>query len=488
MNRLIKNKTLKSPITLNFRILMIHQSNDPQIFSIIIIKIISLIKYLLYSNFKLRFFYLLITIILINSYSNLGFSQNTNSLSPQTELIVLKIGSQQILNIPRHLPIHVEKRNIVKVKDLNHQVLLIGTHLGSTHLYIGNQAIKIIVSDDENYLSFQQLSQFLEYAPQLYLEYHDSGVYQIKGSLQDPSLWLTLSQLQLKNFEIGFRVQSNYLKLIELSLNETLKKNGINPVHLENDPYPSVRLPPTQTKLPSIQERQQDIIKSFGIRIKTEHHQLLIEPLVRVQVLLVEVRKSYSESLGLEWPNEVSLQNSQSPRASAISIDGPTVLARFLAKNGQGRILASPILLTKSGSEADFFAGGEIPIKSKTKQSHTITWKKYGISLKIKPLADLEGKISLDLSSEISSLDSGEMLEGIPALFSNSFSSHFDLQHSQTVALTGMVKKINGEAQKFWPGLGDLPLIGDLFKSKDYLEDQTELVVFVTPTIVSQNL
>src|SRR5690606_22390992 len=136
--------------------------------------------------------------------------------------------------------------------------------------------------------------------------------------------------------------------------------------------------------------------------------------------------------------------------------------------------------------EAKFLAGGEFPIKIINFQTNDIQWKKHGILLSFKPLADRSGKLSLSLSVEISLIDQAQAIDGIPGLLVNRVESHLDLKESQTIALSGLIKEQSGKSNQGIAALKNIPIIGRLFSSEDFRNNRTDLVVFVTPRVVSE--
>ncbi len=395
-------------------------------------------------------------------------------------MIVLGVNEVHKIPISSNATIGLDKKDHLLIKDQGQLLLIQGKKLGENLLRLGSTTYKVVVVSPKQHSIYGLLKTTLQYTQGLWLDFAD-GAFRIRGRLDHPSTWLTLSHQYLNSFYMEAEISADHLLLVEYEINKSLTKSGFFPIKIHQEPYPTVRLASNANQNHQVSE----ILGHYGLTLKEDNKKLYSEPLVRVQVLLAEVRKSFAQNIGIEWPYQASAQIL--PQGLLPSAEGSQLIANFFAKEGSGRILANPVLLAKSGSDAEFFAGGEFPIKSKTKQTQTVTWKKYGITLKIKPLADADGKISLDLSSEVSSIDSGERIDGIPSLFTNTLSSHFDLHGSQTIALSGLVKKIDGESLKRWPGLGDIPVLGNLFTSREYQEDKTELVVLVTPVIVDQN-
>lgn len=395
------------------------------------------------------------------------------------ELLVL--GKSEVVKIPlkNQETIGLEKKDLLLVKDNGSQLLIQGLKEGDSLLRVGERTYKVIITNPASLKIYKMLQTTLSFSNGLELDYDDKQ-FRIKGHLDHPSTWKTISQLYLSNFKWEAEANKSHLTVIEYEINRSLTKAGFFPVRLLLEPYPTVRLPSSANQNHQISE----ILGHYGINIKEDNKRIYSEPLVRVQVHIAEVRKSFAQNIGIEWPYQLSAKII--PEGLMPMEGGATTFANFFAQKGDGRILASPILLAKSGSDAEFFAGGEFPVKTMSKQTHSVAWKKYGITLKIKPLADPDGKISLDLNTEVSSLDLGEKMEGIPSLFTNTLSSHFDLHSSQTIVLSGLVKKIDGESLKQWPGLGEIPILGSLFTSREYQENKTELLVLVTPFILEQ--
>lgn len=104
--------------------------------------------------------------------------------------------------------------------------------------------------------------------------------------------------------------------------------------------------------------------------------------------------------------------------------------------------------------------------------------------LKVKPLADASGAISLDIETEVSIIDSANAIDGIPAMKTNRVHSHFDLTGRKTVALSGLLRDDMNLGHDGVAGLASLPIIGALFRSRSYQQQKSELVIFVTPEVV----
>jgi pilus assembly protein CpaC len=159
------------------------------------------------------------------------------------------------------------------------------------------------------------------------------------------------------------------------------------------------------------------------------------------------------------------------------------------------QILAEPNLMTESGKEASFLAGGEFPYPTvqsigggSTTPAITIQFKEFGIRLSFTPILAADGTIHLKVKPEVSTLDfaNGVTIGGfnLPALSTRRVESEMSLADGQTFAIAGLVDNRVTELMSKVPGLGDIPVLGKLFQSKNFSKSKTELLVIVTPHIV----
>ena len=167
-----------------------------------------------------------------------------------------------------------------------------------------------------------------------------------------------------------------------------------------------------------------------------------------------------------------------------------------LAENQYLRILANPTLVALSGEEASFNAGGEFPVPVPQSSggsgtggtSITIDWKEYGVRLTFRPIVLGDGTIRLYAAPEVSELTTvgAVTISGfvVPALRTRKFETTLELKSGQTFAMAGLIKRNDDAINSRVPGLGDLPILGPLFRSVRYQNQETELVVLVTANLV----
>lgn len=230
---------------------------------------------------------------------------------------------------------------------------------------------------------------------------------------------------------------------------------------------------------------------------------------VQVNVQVVELNKNASSELGVKWgtlyrlpsgedvlrPDEMMVATMKRPAG----VDQPyfgiyeRIAGRLKAMeaNGDAKILAKPNLVAVSGGKADFLVGGEIPIPmAQQLQTVTFEWKPYGIKLAVEPRVLEDGRISMKVSPEVSTLDYNNAVRLtdflVPAISSRRASTEVVLTPGEGIAIGGLMQNIESKTVERLPVLGHIPIIGELFKSTRYQKNETELAILVTPELVGQ--
>lgn len=161
-------------------------------------------------------------------------------------------------------------------------------------------------------------------------------------------------------------------------------------------------------------------------------------------------------------------------------------------EDGLAKILAEPTLTTMSGEPASFLSGGEFPVPMWDGDSDRISiiFKEYGISVKVLPTVLDSDRINLSLNISVSELSNAASITAgiqtaavnfsIPSLSTRSATSTVELMDGQTIGIAGLISDKMRESVTKFPGLGDIPILGALFRSQEYIQDKSELVMFVT--------
>jgi pilus assembly protein CpaC len=174
---------------------------------------------------------------------------------------------------------------------------------------------------------------------------------------------------------------------------------------------------------------------------------------------------------------------------------GANLMAAISALNSANlaQILAEPTLLVRSGEDADFLAGGEIPIpvpqSGQTNGGITIQYRKFGVQLHVHATALSDNRIVIRVNPEVSELDyqNALTLQGfnIPAITARSTDTTIEIGDGQSFILAGLMYSEASSVEEKVPGIGSLPIIGDFFKRSQRSGQQQELVIIATPHLVS---
>ena len=169
-------------------------------------------------------------------------------------------------------------------------------------------------------------------------------------------------------------------------------------------------------------------------------------------------------------------------------------VVKALSNKGLFQSLAEPNLIATNGKEASFLAGGEYPYpvvqSGSGSNSVTITFKEFGVRLSFTPTVLGGDLVHLKVKPEVSSLDfaNSVVIDGfrVPALSTRRTETEVELRDGQTFAIAGLMNNTLTNSMSKIPGIGDIPILGLLFKSKAHQKNQTELVVMITPSIIKK--
>jgi len=223
---------------------------------------------------------------------------------------------------------------------------------------------------------------------------------------------------------------------------------------------------------------------------------------VLLEVRVSEMSRGTVKQLGINsfsWNSSGSLGGiarpgdiQSGPFQAALTLFGPNINIQLEALERQGlvRTLAQPNLVALSGETASFLAGGEFPVPTGISQNGqvSIEFKQFGVSLAFSPTVLSDGLINLVVAPEVSSLDrdASVQLSGIvvPGLKVRRAKTSLELRDGQSFAIAGLISTDFADTVRAVPLLGKIPIIGALFRSTSFQQNETELVITVTPRIV----
>lgn len=157
----------------------------------------------------------------------------------------------------------------------------------------------------------------------------------------------------------------------------------------------------------------------------------------------------------------------------------------LLVNNGDARLLAEPTLTCINGGQADFLVGGEVPIPVQNQDGAlNVIFKQFGIILNVEPRANDLGLIRTKVGVEVSSVDKAISVLGIPGFATRKTNTEMNVQSGETMIVAGLFSSEDAKTVVKVPGLGSIPVLGELFKSRQFRRGESELVVLVTPLII----
>jgi pilus assembly protein CpaC len=242
--------------------------------------------------------------------------------------------------------------------------------------------------------------------------------------------------------------------------------------------------------------------------------ELPMNKMVFMNIKITEFNRNYLETLGISWQNEITgpaagfafdaatnnffRSSSTFDDALPLKVTSPigyfgiaTEIAsriNFAVNSGNALILAEPRLATRSGGQATFLAGGEVPLITSTFQGVNIEYKEFGISLQIKPEVDRKNNIRAHVATEVTAVDpsvsvSSPDVGNVPGFLSRKTSTDISIRSGETLVISGLIDQQLSRDVSGLKFLSEIPILGELFKSKTFRDRKSELVIFVTPTV-----
>ena len=240
-----------------------------------------------------------------------------------------------------------------------------------------------------------------------------------------------------------------------------------------------------------------------------------VERMVEMDVRMIEIKRDAMETLGVKWNGsaqgpsfgivgDIHRSGAMRSGGSVSGVTGADVRDRvapfatafglatsftsalnFMVQNGDAIILAEPRLSCRSGGTARFIAGGELPIPYSSGLGHTsIVFKEYGVKFDVSPVVSESGVIAAKIATEISAINFEVVVKDVPGLTKRRAETEVNLRENETLVIAGLISDESSRTVDKVAGLGDLPILGKLFRSRAFRERQTDLVIFITPRFV----
>lgn len=285
-------------------------------------------------------------------------------------------------------------------------------------------------------------------------------------------------------------------------------KGGITTFVLGNSNIARVVVPPGQNRYALVTAMQPGVTNML---IWTEDREtpinyvLEVSPNLRneqiaVRVKVLEVQNTHDGKLGVDWSDFVSFSEAipDAPFKFGLPIRTSVLNARIdtLVNDRKARVLAEPTIVLLNGKEGEFLSGGELPMVITDRDRINVQWREYGIHLKLKAQIEGNDTIQMQLNPEVSDVDKANSItianqaQGgsfvVPAFKTRRADSTLRVGNNQAIVIAGLLRNDKQEVVQKFPLLGDIPILGWLFSTVDFVENRSELVFIVTPTIVRE--
>jgi len=391
--------------------------------------------------------------------------------------IMIEMGDEHVLKNVSH-KLWIENPKIFSASGSGSSVTLKPLALGSSKIRIDQKEMVALSVPTGFKGSYKIWNQLARKSPQLSVAFCEQTLC-LKGEIFSLGEFKQIiTTMEEKNAFLFLKLEMNEKLTAEVEkwYIQYFRNHEITPpkIIFSSIPWKAV----LSSKDNSITSRNQS--HQVGLFTQDNPNKIEISDNIKVSVKFVEIKKSTARKLGIEWQKVIGGQLIDSKVAFDQSID---LFLNAEESSGNSKTLASPTLICRNGKEAEFFAGGEIPIVLTRHKTREVVWKKYGVSLKIKPVVDALGQMSIAIETEVSTPDESKAVDGVPGISANRVSSHFDLVKSRTIVLSGLIHNGIGEAATGLPYLTAIPVIGKLFSSQGFRENETEMMIFVTPEI-----
>lgn len=432
----------------------------------------------------------------------------SNALAQEGSTISLGVGTQKVLAVPGVTRVALGDPAVAEVKTLGSgQLIITGQSEGKTTLLVwkgSGQRVSYLIA-----VRKQDPNEVITEIKKLLGEIEGVTVRMVGDRIYlDGQAYTTQDADRIDqvvslypNVKSFVKIAPNAKKLVAQNLNAAFQKAGLKNVQ--------ANVVGSTIFLEGSVESQQDlqkaelITKAIGEKVEN----LLVVGIKRMilsEVQFVEIRRNGKDRYGIKYPTDIS--GSVSANAS-ISQElfpgtfgsgagtmnftaGSDFSIGFQSNDGYGRLLAQPKLVCASGEKAEFLAGGEVPIPLITSNQFSVEYKPYGVILNLRPTADRNGNIQTEIEAEASELDTSVAVSfgsssAIPGFRTRKVKTNVTVRHGETIVLSGVFSHDEQKAVSKLPGLGHIPIIGELFKSRAFDSTKRELVIFVTPRIVN---
>lgn len=426
-----------------------------------------------------------------------------SSLPAMASSIRVAVGQQRVVNRASITKVAIGDDKIADVRALSTRELLItGVSPGRTSLTIfgsgGTEQLTVLVSAMDEQVTEREVSRVIrglrdvrirQVGGRLVLEGKVKSVKDHRKLSLVRELFPSVINMVILDPAVRAEVADSLTRRLRTAGYVNVEASLVGPTLFLEGTVPSTD---DMTKL-------EELVKTAGVAVES-----LVKVgnrrMVLIECQFVEVRRSRNDLLGVRLPLQITGKGQMGltrgwgllPSSSADSgelrfdLGGESPFSFGLQfNNGYGRLLAQPRLVASSGQEADFLAGGEVPIVKRSLAGIDVEYKPFGVRLAVLPQADRLGNINMTITAEVSQPDAALAVDNIPGFRTRRVQTNVNAMAGETIVLSGIYNNDEEKNVSKFPGLGHIPILGELFKSRAWLEKKSELIILLTPRLVA---
>lgn len=408
--------------------------------------------------------------------------------------IVVAPGSQETISAKGAARATVSDLTIATADTITSedQIVITGLTVGSTDMTVwlenGKKDFYQIKVSEKGVNTFKEVKAMLSGIEGLKITNSNSEVV-VSGQVYRGDDMVTLQRVlkmypNVKNFT---QVNPQALEYFQQTMLGKLRQEDFNQIQVSKDDDTLYLEGYVRNSVEK--KRAEKIAKNVYIRTES-HLEIGIDKknLILVDLKFMEIKKDSLNHLGITWPQNVDVSSTVSLAQSAFSSvlsTTNTIQLNGLIQKGDAKVLSNPKLLCQSGTPASFDAGGEIPIRLTSERTASVFFKPYGLHLDIKAKSDAGQRASVEIQSRMSDLDMATAIDGIPGILEHKVNTAVNLDFGQTASIAGLIESRNSKNVSKVPVLGHIPVLGELFKSRNFRNNLSEFVLFLTPILAN---
>lgn len=421
--------------------------------------------------------------------------------------IRLVIGEQRVLNVQALARLAVGDPRIADVQVLGdgRQILITAKSAGSTNLIIWNvegrkDTIPITVLTKDPDVIATQIRELLGEIEGVNIRVVGDRV------ILDGRVFTQADVARIDRVTSLFANVANFVeidttaqRLIVEEINRTLQSNGITGVRAR-DVGGSVFLEGDAANADEA-ARATTIAGAFSTNITNLMSiGTALSRLILVDAQFIQVNRTKAMNVGVNWEDQLAFDTTYdlnldfpnffgrptvTENTVEVEVDDFGAIVNFLLNNGYGRDLAHPRLIVKSGETGRFVSGSSIPLVRTTLTSSTVTFRDVGVILEVQPAVNRDDTITAFVAFEVSAIDSGQQFQGLPAIITTNSNTLISVKDGQTMALSGGLRHVDSKSVERVPVLGEVPILGEAFKNRNSPDTYQEVVLFMTPKVIT---